>query len=213
MSFNLPLFTSQQYLLLAFITLCVLSLPACVSVTPVIPVEDADLAWKTRSEYLYQQNHWTAHLALIGANHQQKFKTRAVWEQHGDHYTIKLRDFIGRTIAIIEGSPQGVQAKTSKGQHYTGHNAEDLIAQLFDIQIPVSGMRYWLLGLPKPNVQVNQLVLNNAGLADQVTQEGWSMTYPYYLDNDPFKMPSQILLAFEDIDLTVKVSQWTFNTK
>ncbi len=213
MSFNLPLFTSQQNLILAFITLCVLSMPACVSVTPVIPVEDADLAWKTRSEYLYQQNYWTAHLALIGANNQQKFKTRAVWEQHGDRYTIKLRDFIGRTIAIIEGSPQGVQAKTSKGQQYAGHNAEDLIAQLFNIQIPVSGMRYWLLGLPKPNVQVNQLVLNNAGLADQVTQEGWSMTYPYYLDNDPFKMPSKILLAFEDIDLTVKVSQWTFNTK
>ena len=187
-----------------------LVLPACVTVAPVI---DADRVWKARSEFLYQQHFWTAHLALIGVNHQQKFKTRAVWEQKGDRYTIKLRDFIGRTIAVIEGSPEGVQAKTSKGQHYQGDSAEQLIKQLFDLHIPVSGMRYWLLGVPKPNIQVGQLSLNEEGLVEEMQQQGWAMSYPYYLHNDPFKMPSQILLGYEDIDLTVKVSQWTLNSE
>jgi len=195
------------------VSLIAMALTGCVTVTPVITKQDADQIWQARSEYLYQQNHWTVHLALIGVTAEQKFKTRAIWEQKGDRYTIKLRDFIGRTVAIIDGSPEAVSAKTSKGEQFKGDNAEQLIKQLFDIQIPVAGMRYWLLGLPKPNVEIKQLALNDQGLAEQVNQQGWAMSYPYYLEYDPFKMPSQILLAYDDIDLTVKVSQWVFNTE
>lgn len=195
------------------VLLIVMTLMGCVTVTPVITKQDADQIWQARSEYLYQQNHWTAHLTLVGVTTEQKFKTRAIWEQKGERYTIKLRDFIGRTVAIIDGSPEAVSAKTSKGEHFEGDSAEQLIRQLFDIQIPVAGMRYWLLGLPKPNLEVKQLDLNGQGLAEHVSQQGWAMNYPYYLEYDPFKMPSQILFAYEDIDLTVKVSQWVFNTE
>ncbi len=193
--------------------LIAMTLAGCVTVTPVITKQDAEQIWQARSNYLYQQTHWTAHLTLIGVTAEQKFKTRAIWEQKGDYYTIKLRDFIGRTVAIIDGSPEQVSAKTSKGEQFKGDSSEQLIKQLFDIQIPVAGMRYWLLGLPKPNVEVKQLALNDQGLAELVSQQGWAMNYPYYLEYDPLKMPSQVLFAYDDIDLTVKVSQWVFNTE
>lgn len=190
-----------------------LILSACVSVTPIVPTGDANQLWSTRSDYLYQQNYWDAQLSLIGVTDEQKFKTRAVWEQRGDRYTIKLRDFIGRTVAVIEGSSDDVYVKTSKGQTYQGDTAEQLIQQLFDIQIPVAGMRYWLLGLPKPDVEVTQLMLNDLGLAERVEQQGWSMSYPSYKQADPFHMPTQIMLDYHDIDLAVKVSQWTFHAE
>jgi len=184
-----------------------------VTVTPVVPMGDANQLWNVRSDYLYQQDNWDAQLSLIGVNEQQKFKTRAVWEQRGDRYTIKLRDFIGRTVAVIEGSPDDVRIKTSKGQTYQGDTAEQLIEKLFDIQIPVSGMRYWLLGLPRPNIEVAQLMLNDLGLAEHVEQQGWSMSYPSYKEKNPFHMPSQIILDYDDIDLTVRVSQWTLHAE
>lgn len=186
---------------------------ACVSVTPVVPSEGHDQLWQARTEYLYQQDHWTVHLSLIGVTEQQKFKTRAQWEQQGDHYTIKLRDFLGRTIAVIEGSPSEVHAKTSKGQHFKGDTAEQLIQQLFDIQIPVSGMRYWLLGLPKPDMPITQLSFDQRGLAQQLEQQAWSLQYPSYKQNDSLLMPEQILLDYSDIDLTVKISRWAFHSE
>ena len=167
-----------------FLVVCIFSLSACVSVTPTIPVTDTDQAWKTHSNSLYQQQQWLAHLTLIGVNQQQKFKVRAIWQQQDDHYTIKLRDFIGRTVAVIEGSPEGVQAKTSKGQSYTGNTAEELIVELFDMQIPVAGMRYWLLGVPKPNVELDRLELNQVGVADLLGQEGWLMSYADYSQSE-----------------------------
>lgn len=183
-------------------------LSACVSVTQVPPAEDVKQIWDARATYLYQQEDWEAQLSLVGVTDQQKFKTRVVWDQQSDDYQIKLRDFIGRTIAIINGSPSRVVAKTSKGQRYQGDDAETLIDELFAINIPVTGMRFWLQGLPVPNVEVDQLTFNDDGLAQTLNQQGWKISYPYYMSNKPYKMPSQVLLEFEDIKLTVKISQW-----
>ena len=192
----------------SLVLLLVSLLSACVSVTQVPPAEDVKQIWDARANYLYQQEDWEAQLSLVGVTDQQKFKTRVVWDQQSDDYQIKLRDFIGRTIAIIDGSPSEVVAKTSKGQRYQGDDAETLINELFAINIPVTGMRYWLQGLPVPSVDVDQLKFNDDGLAHTLNQQGWKISYPYYMSNQPYKMPSQVLLEFEDIKLTVKISQW-----
>ncbi|MDW3095393.1 MAG: lipoprotein insertase outer membrane protein LolB [Gammaproteobacteria bacterium] len=191
----------------SLVLLLVSLLSACISVTKV-PTEDVKQVWDARANYLYQLEDWEAQLSLVGVTNQQKFKARVVWYQQTDDYQIKLRDFIGRTIAIIDGSPSEVVAKTSKGKRYQGDDAETLIDELFAINIPVTGMRYWLQGLPLPSVEVEQLNFNDEGLAHILNQQGWKISYPYYMSNNPYKMPSQVLLEFEDIELNVKISQW-----
>ena len=104
--------------------------------------------WQARNAALLSQDEWIAHFSLIGANAQQKFKTRVIWAQTQEQYQIKLKDFIGRTVAIIDGSEDGVKVKTSKGQKFTGSNANELVKELFGIEIPVQGMRYWLRAIP-----------------------------------------------------------------
>ncbi|MFK8026811.1 MAG: lipoprotein insertase outer membrane protein LolB [Gammaproteobacteria bacterium] len=193
---------------LSLLLLSVLFMAACVS-TPPPPADDVQQQWNDRTDYLYGLEDWSAQIALIGNSDQQKFKTRVEWTQQAEHYQIKLRDFIGRTIAIIDGSPSGVVAKTSKGQRYQGEDADALIEELFAINIPVSGMRYWLQGIPVPNERIDQLTLKDHGLASRISQQGWEISYPYYLPNDPYKMPSQVILEFENIRLSAKITQWT----
>ncbi len=205
-----PIYFARKQIKLSLILLPVLLLSACISTTQApLPVEDAKQVWEARSNYLYGQQNWTARMALIGNTNQQKFKTRVVWEQQAENYQIKLRNFIGRTIAIIDGSASNVIAKTSKGQRYQGDDAEALINELFAINIPVTGMRYWLQGMTLPNEKIDQLTLDNNGLAKSLSQQGWKVSYPDYMQNDPYKMPSKVILEFENIKLTVKISQWT----
>ena len=188
--------------------LAVLQLPACITISQLPPVEDAKQVWDARTSYLYGQQDWTAHIALVGNKHQEKFKVRVIWKQQSEDYQIKLRDFIGRTIAIIDGTPSGVVAKTSMGERYQGDDAEALINQLFTINIPVTGMRYWLQGVPMPNETIDRIELDDNGLAKHLSQQGWTISYPQYVQNLPYKMPSQVILQFENIKLTTKISQW-----
>ena len=191
--------------------LLVVLLSACTTTSqPPPPADDAKHLWNARTNYLYQQQDWTAQITLVGNSHQQKFKTRVIWKQQSDTYQIKLRDFIGRTVAIIDGTPSAVVAKTSKGERYQGDDAEALINELFAINIPVTGMRYWLQGVPLPDETIDHLELDDHGLAKSLHQQGWEISYPYYLHNEPYKMPSQVILEFENIKLTVKITQWTF---
>ena len=200
---------SKQHFKLSLLLLSVLLLSACVSITQLPPAGDTKQAWETRANYLYGVEDWAAQIVLVGNSHQQKFKTRVVWTQQSENYQIKLRDFIGRTVAIIDGTPSGVVAKTSKGERYQGDDAEALINELFAINIPVTGMRYWLQGIPMPNESIDELMLDDNGLAKTLSQQGWKISYPHYVQNNLYNMPSQVILEFENINLTVKISQWT----
>lgn len=195
----------MRYLLI----LVVLALAACTTTAPKIePAVNADLAWEKRKSFLYQHPEWVAHLSLVGVTEQEKFKTRIIWEQQRDGYQIKLRDFIGRTVALIEGSSDKVVVKTSKGERYEDQNAETLIYGLFGLRIPVAGMRYWLRGVPQPNAEYIDLLLRADGLAQNMRQSGWQLSYQNYADQEPVSLPTRAVFEYEDLALTVNVARW-----
>lgn len=186
----------------------VLTLSACTTAPRIIPSDDADRAWQERKSFLYSHSDWIAHLSLVGVTQDEKFKTRIEWQQRSDGYQIKLRDFIGRTVALIDGSPEKVVVKTSKGERYEDQNAETLIYGLFGLRIPVAGMRYWLRGVPQPETGYADLELRADGLAEKMQQAGWRLSYQNYADNKPVRMPTQAVFEYDDLALTVKVARW-----
>lgn len=172
------------------------------------PIVPDLLAWQARNAALYLQDDWAAHFSLIGINDHQKFKTRVIWTQNQNNYQIRLKDFIGRTVAIIDGTLDGVEVKTSKGQHYQGNDANELIQNLFGVEIPVEGMRYWLRAVPLPDQEHQLLDANSESLAKQMTQSGWQLNYDDYHQYDIAALPQYINMQFEQLMLTIKVSRW-----
>lgn len=176
---------------------------------PELSPNATDIAtWQARNAELLLQDQWVAHFSLIGVNDKQKFKTRVIWTQNQEQYQIKLKDFIGRTVAIIDGSLHGVEVKTSKGQHFEGSNANELVENLFGIEIPVQGMQYWLRAIPLPNQEYDLLAVNDQGLAQHMTQSGWQLNYDDYNQYKLAELPDNTVMQYEQLMLTVKVSRW-----
>ena len=193
--------------------LIVFALSACtIAPTKIVPIDNANQAWESRKTFLYEQDEWVAHLSLIGIAKKEKFKTRIIWQQNYQNYQIKLRDFIGRTVAVIDGSPQKVVVTTSKGKRYEDQDAETLIYGLFGLRIPVAGMRYWLRGVPQPETEYQELNLRADGLAASMRQVGWQLSYQNYADNEAIKLPAHALFEYDDLALTVKVARWELST-
>ena len=191
------------------ILLLLVTLSACTTTAPKIaPIENADQAWDNRKSLLYAQHEWRAHLSVIGVTKDEKFKTRIIWQQNSQGYQIKLRDFIGRTVALIEGSPDKVIVKTSKGERYEDHDAETLIYGLFGLRIPVTGMRYWLRGIPQPKLAYQDLSLRADGLAASMQQAGWQLSYQNYVENNALQLPANAVFQYDDLALTVKIARW-----
>ena len=194
------------------VALLVLMLGACASKPNLIPTEALDhQQWQARTQQLLAQESWEAHFSLVGNKDQQKFKTRVIWQQiNQDQYEIRLKDFIGRTVAIIEGSSEQVVVKTSKGKRYEGSNADEIIRDTVGLRIPVEGMRYWLRAIPEPSQAYEIMSVNNKGLVASAKQSGWKLEYPNYQSHELVQLPTNAVLQFNDIVLTIKVSRWEF---
>ena len=128
--------------------LCLIT--SCAGPQSVLRTEAPVVDWSTHLKQMQTLAEWQAQMIIYGQDRTEKFKLRLLWKQQGDRYQIKIKDFIGRTVAVLEGVPGQVSLKTSKGQHYQGENADQLLEELLDLPIHISGMRYWLLGVPAP---------------------------------------------------------------
>ena len=195
----------------ALAILLLFALSACTTppqVTSLPPATDDLSVWNAHKLYLLAHEQWTAHFSLIGVNSGEKFKTRVVWEQKNDQYEIKLKDFIGRTVAVVNGDSQSVTVKTSKGQRFEGTDANSLVQELFGLEIPVQGMRYWLRAVPRPQQEYELMALNDDGLAQNMMQAGWQLHYEQYDQYEDASLPTRTVLQFSDLTLTVKVSRW-----
>lgn len=192
------------------VLLFVFVLSSCAVITQTVPTEEVNQTWQARTTYLNENKAWTVHMSLSGKTSQKKFSVRLVWGQQADHYQIKLRDFIGRTVAVIDGWPDKVVVNTSKGKKYESNDAESLLLELFDMHIPLKGLSYWLRALPKPESATQALVFNAQGLPENIQQEGWEMSYLDYQSYDACKMPKQMLLSYNDLELSLTLNRWTF---
>ena len=163
---------------------------------------------QARSAYLLEHMTWTASMSLLAVTPQEKFKARLQWQHSPQHYTIKMRDFIGRTVAVVEGKPDQVVAKTSKGQRYQNIDADHLLAQLTGLDLPVNGLKYWLLGLVDPQLSLDLYQTGPQGLPQVIKQAGWTIHYQAYDKVGPVAMANTIMLDQDDINLRLKISRW-----
>ena len=185
-----------------------LVLSACAALQIQPPQRDID-----RSDYLLQRMKWDAHMTVLAMTAQEKLKARLHWQQTEQGFTIKLRDFIGRTVAVVEGDAQGVVARTSKGQRYQGTDADSLLADLTGLKLPINGLKYWLQGLADPDQTLTQRTDDENQLPLMIQQSGWTIHYASYQYDEKVPMAKNITLDHQDIHLQLKIASWSLESE
>ena len=75
------------------------------------------------------------------------------------------------------------------------------------LQVPVTGLRYWILGLPAPGAERSR-VLDGQGRLLSLEQNSWSMDYRGYTDVDGLSLPRKLFLRRDDLRVRLVVEQW-----
>ena len=87
------------------------------------------------------------------------FTATLQWRQVGDDYRIRLSGPFGAGALQIEGDEQGVTLRTGEGQEYAAGSQEELLYQHLGWSVPLSGLRYWMLGRTPPEQEVSNPLL------------------------------------------------------
>lgn len=134
-----------------------------------------------------------------------------VWEQHPQSYQIRLYGPLGSNTVQIKEESNHVSLTKTDGKIITAGTPEALVRQELGWVIPVSGLRYWLRGLPAPGAAPKKMLLDNSKRLWQIDQQGWNIEYQAYRSIDGRDVPYKLLLTNGAIRLKFIFDRWSLD--
>jgi len=96
----------------------------------------------------------------------------------------------------------------ANGKSYQAKDADTLLRQETDWELPIRSLWYWIRGLPNPDLPV-KTTLDQQGLIQDLQQNDWHVEYKRYQQYDAFYFPRKMVIQHEDMKLRLIVTQWT----
>ena len=171
---------------------------------------------------LYQKNQnllqsWTIKGRLSVQTEYEGGQLDYGWQQHNlTDYDIGLRAPMGAGTTIINGRKNGVSIKTSSGNEYFDTDVDRLIKQLNGWPLPVSGLQFWVRGIPAPTSRYEVSEWSGMGLPHVILQDGWRIEFRRYKDKMGNILLSKLFInrpGDEEVDVRLLVRQWVIGTE
>ena len=135
-----------------------------------------------------------------------------IWKQNDSRYDIRVIYPFGQGGARVEGDESGVWLKTDAGDTHWAEDAENLLTEITQLHLPVEGLRYWMLGMPLPEVKIDSQEYDVEGRLRVLAQQGWRITIERYQKVQDVDLPQKLLLTRNGgarLDVKMIVREWT----
>lgn len=163
---------------------------------------------KSHQQQVSALNHWQAEGRLAAVHGQKGGNASFVWTQKGDHYQIKLFGPFGSGAIHILGNSKYVELKEANGKTTKAQSPEMLLKKIAGWQVPLSGLQYWMRGIPAPVGQSHAQTYNDQGLLMRFVQQGWTVDYEGYQDSASLSLPNKLRLQNGNVRVKMIVTSW-----
>ncbi|WP_318523433.1 lipoprotein insertase outer membrane protein LolB [Photobacterium leiognathi] len=191
---------------IAFIAITFALLSGCAQT----PQDTQKVDWKPHQTQLKSLTDYQAKGVFGFYSPEQRIQLTFNWKNHNDEYQLILIKMF-KTVLNLNSKPNNVTLVDPDGKTYHGTDATQLVKEITGLQLPLSQMRDWLIGLPT-GADTYQLNNNDqvAYLAKDINGQVWEMHYNTYNDQTP-ALPTQMILSQGELQVRIKISQWLAN--
>lgn len=187
---------------------------ACSTVTPTttstpsstIPAETT-LSWQQREAELKRLQSWQVNGKIAVRTPKDAGSATVNWSERYGSYRIYLAGPLGSHSLQLNGEPGHVVLETSEGKRLTANNAEQLLAQNWGFDLPVSYIKYWVRGIPVPGIAKTSQFDNQGRLSDLV-QDGWRVQYQRYTHKGHLDLPARLSINSDRLDVKIIIYDW-----
>jgi outer membrane lipoprotein LolB len=173
-----------------------LLLSSCVPLTP-IP------SWPA-----HQLNYWQLNGRIVISTPNESWTAKVHWQQNGSSYQLRLNTPLGQGAILLEGNDNGVIMHTADNQVFTASDPDTLVTKVLKLNIPVSGLHFWIRGLPMPKPAPQWYYFNEKGYLHRLRQKGWEIEYERYDKFQDINLPTKILLENNQFKVKIAISSW-----
>ena len=153
---------------------------------------------------------WTARARISVQTSEDSFSADLIWTQIGAAYNLRLSGPFGSGALTIRGNNSQVILLTSDGQSFLAGTPEELMLAQLGWSVPLSQLRYWLVGIPDRSSRDNLTVelTDKVGRYASFSQFDCEVIYKdYYDDLDP-NVPRKLLIGCEDLKSRIVIKKW-----
>ena len=130
------------------------------------------------------------------------------WQEQAGSLFLWVSGPLGQGGFQLNGDARGVVLVDADGQTFAAQDADALLVQVTGWELPVSGLRHWIRGLPEPAAGEAQVNRDEAGQLRRLEQSGWTINYERYQVVDGVSLPAKLRLVREDVAVRIVIDQW-----
>lgn len=187
--------------------MCTALLAACATGPRSVP-GDREAAWSDQRERLEALSGWRAEGRLAVRTDDDAGNANFVWVEAGDErFRLRLEGPLGQGGARLVVDGERAVLTTGDGQRYAGPDAGRLLDDLYGWNIPVAGLRQWMVGLPGADADYE---LDRFGRITALDWRGWHIEYRRYRQVGDLDLPATLIATRADsgTEIRVAIDQW-----
>lgn len=166
--------------------------------------------WQTRLKFLETLHQWQMDGRIGVVNGKEGGQATFVWKQKGDYYHIRFFGPFGAGALSIEGNAHQVSLQEANGKIHYAKTPEELMARVAGWHVPLSEIRYWILGISDPKKHVHVKRFTPSGLLSQLNQSGWVIEFDHYKTSSSTSMPGKLNMINGDLKVKLMIKAWHF---
>ena len=170
------------------------------------PAGDAG-SWPTRRSELQSLQSWTLNGRVAVATDSEGFSGGLAWRQDGARAEIELRGPLGGTVLSIQVDGAMLLVTDSHGTSVCGDAARGVVDTELGALLPVTELRYWLVGVPAPGLPHRETI-GPDGRLEGLEQAGWQLSYSRYETVGGLELPARIEIESDGVRLRVAIANW-----
>lgn len=201
---NLIMRTLGLALLALFITGCATVRETSTTTTTAAKAQ----TWDQRAKTLAAIKNWQINGKIAVRTPKDSGSATIDWQQQHQRFLISLMGPLGSHNIKLSGEPGLVTAKSADGKQASAGSAEQLLAEQWGFNVPVSNLNYWVRGLPVPGTGARTHFDTSGNKLDQLEQQGWLVQFLSYKQVNGVALPDKIFISSSQLKVRMMIYQW-----
>ena len=164
--------------------------------------------WQIQQNALREVEQWDMYARAVFTLPEGVYNIGFQWQRKPDRFLLLLEAPFGQGLIQIQNDAAGYyRLRLPDGQVFLNDSPERLLKDVIGWSIPISGLEYWIRGMPRPQTGFTHRI-DNSGLARKINQDNWVITYTDYYELAEAPLPRRLRLTHEEITLKLSIDRW-----
>lgn len=139
---------------------------------------------------------------------EESFSGGLAWRRDAAIEELLLRTPLGQGVAELRGGPAGMELKNAEGRLSYAADADALVRQALGLELPLRGLAWWVVGLPRPE-SAYRAVPDADGHLGELVQDGWLINFSRYETFNGRPLPGKLVARRgDDLEVRLVIDTW-----